>query len=85
MMSDSDDSPFDFPELRLIDRANLQQLHELCGREKAVEWLQKKTEVPVKYWVERTFDEETYWQRALEYYVDAEAQPSQEVKNGRKC
>jgi len=63
-------SAYRFPELDSCDLFHLQDLYNLHGRERVLGWLRGKLAVPLRYQFDAEFDEEDYWEAAVDHYVD---------------
>lgn len=71
-MSGTDE--YRFPELDLPDRLHLQTLYNLHGRDRVRGWLRSKVAVPFEYRYDNDdFDEDAYWDAAVDHYVDTDA------------
>lgn len=78
-MSEGCDTPVNdserFPDLHPADLKHLQEQYHRYGRERVLGWLKTKVAIPLRYQFDDEFDEEDYWDSAVDHYVDTDMEP----------
>lgn len=72
-MTDTDTGgTYRFPELDGVDLWHLCQTYKYQGRDGAISWLRANVAVELRHQFDENFDEDAYYEAALDRYVDTE-------------
>lgn len=68
-----------FPELDGVDLWHLWQTFKYQGRDGAISWLRANVAVELRHQFEEDFDEDAYYEAALDQYVDTGTELSEKA------
>jgi len=71
-MTDRTEKGEPIPDLAYQDRAHLQRLYNLYGRGRVLGWLRGKVAVPLLCKDNEEFNEDEYYERLVDHYVETD-------------